>query len=95
MTPLEQMQPPGVCNAKPNEPVLVGTEGARGSQDASRRGNSAIDWRYSRLGFIQTAGLRPERRGDGEDGIPARILAPLEGRPIVKNQNHPIDGAET
>jgi hypothetical protein len=73
-------------NARPDGSVLVGTERAREGQDASQRGNSDLDKRYSRL---PTDEVRPERGGDKRDGRPARSLAPLEGGPIVEGATGP------
>jgi hypothetical protein len=73
-------------NARPDGSVLVGTERARDGQDASQRGNSDLDKRYSRL---PTDEVRPERGGDKRDGRPARSLAPLEGGPIVEGATGP------
>jgi hypothetical protein len=51
-------------NARPDGSVLVGTERAREGQDASQRGNSDLDKRYSRL---PTDEGRSERVGTEED----------------------------
>jgi hypothetical protein len=69
-------------NARPDGSVLVGTERAREGQDASQRGNSDLDKRYSRL---PTDEGRSERVGDGRGRRDTlRKIAPLEGAPIVE-----------
>jgi hypothetical protein len=74
-------------NARPDGSVLVGTERAREGQDASQRGNSDLDKRYSRL---PTDEGRSERVGDGRGRRDTlRKIAPLEGAPIIEGAAGP------
>jgi hypothetical protein len=75
-------------NAKPNGAILRSDERTGEGQDASRRGNSPIDRRYS-LGFLRTEGIRsePQRGRRGRDQ--AGRLAPLEGAPNVRGAAGP------
>lgn len=75
-------------NARPDGSVLVGTERARDGQDASQRGNSDLDKRYSRL---PTDEVRPERDGGRGTGRQAGKFAPLEGTPVVEDATGPVE----
>jgi hypothetical protein len=70
-------------NAKPDGSVLVRTERARDSQDASQRGNSDLDRRYAE------GEVRPERDRSGATGRQTGKFAPLEGTPVVEGATGP------
>jgi hypothetical protein len=75
-------------NAKPNGSILRGDERVGEGKDASRRGNSPIDRRYS-LGFLRTEGVRSEPQGGRRGRDQTGRLAPLEGAPTVEGASGP------
>jgi hypothetical protein len=75
-------------NAKPNGSILRGDERVGEGKDASRRGNSPIDRRYS-LGFLRTEGVRSEPQGGRRGRDQTGRLAPLEGAPTVEGAAGP------
>ena len=75
-------------DAKPNGSILRSDERVGEGKDASRRGNSPIDKRYS-LGFLKTDGVRSEPQGGRRGRDQAGSLAPLEGAPTVQGASGP------
>lgn len=75
-------------DAKPNGSILRSDERVGEGKDASRRGNSPIDKRYS-LGFLRTDGVRSESQGGRRGRDQTGSLAPLEGAPIVQGAAGP------
>ena len=75
-------------DAKPNGSILRSDERTGELQDASQRGNSPIDRRYS-LGFLADPSFRSVPSGSGRGRDSSGSLAPLEGAPTVQGATGP------
>ena len=75
-------------DAKPNGSILRSDERTGEFQDASQRGNSPLDRRYS-LGFLRDSSLRSQPTGSGRGRDSSGSLAPLEGAPTVRGATGP------
>ncbi|WP_347852399.1 hypothetical protein, partial [Planktomarina sp.] len=78
-------------DAKPNGSILRSDERTGELQDASQRGNSPIDRRYS-LGFLADPSFRSLPSGSGRRRDSSGSLAPLEGAPTVRGATGPDEG---